>query len=157
MHASDVCTEHILSGNKGEGHCCCQDSFFNVTSSKTLFTSMFIFWFITTWVSSIFMLSLCFCSASAYSRAKSDQPQLNRYPGELAAAACQGEPRSVVCIQTILSHSCRQHSHLCGDTSEQHWISPGGPAAWHHLPAPHGCSHPCGLVWAFSVDIPPYT
>lgn len=105
----------------------------------------------------LFVFSMSFCSASAYTGAKSDQPQLNRHPGELASSAHQAEPRSGVCIQTFLSYSCRQHSHLCGATSEQHWISPGRPAAWHHLPASNGCSNPCGLVWALGMDIPPYT
>lgn len=61
-----------------------------------------------------------FHSALAYTRAKSNQPQLYRHQSELAAAARQGEPRPSVCLQAVLSNFCGQHRHLCGGTTKQH-------------------------------------
>lgn len=99
-----------------------------------------------TWESGLYLISLCFRSAFAYTGAKSNQPKFHRYPNNLAAAARQAEPRSVVSIQAFLPDSRGQCCHLCGDTSEQYRIPPGEPAARHNLSPAHGCSHPRGLV-----------
>lgn len=105
----------------------------------------------------MFLISRFVPSAPPYPWAEPDKSQSDRYPGVLAAASSQTQPRTCVCIPAVLPHGYRRAGDLRRAARpgwELHPVPSAGSAARHHLSDPHVRVNSSGLEPTVRLELP---